>query len=123
MTWAPHLFIVHCIFLILLVKFLNGRLKTLRRQTSVCNLCSSWKSTGQFTLYLLVFYFKLSAVAAGLSCHSLKFKLIFFCPKSFLLYLPYGWPLLQALSYHFVFPVTPSCCFHFLSVVKLTGIL
>lgn len=116
MIWTPYLFIVHCKFKYLLWNFLMKDWKTLRRKISVCNLFSSRKSRGQFTLLLLVFYFKFSAVAAGLSCHSLKFRLILFCQKSFLLYPPYGWPLLQALSYHFVFPVTPSWCFHFLNL-------
>lgn len=83
--------------------------KLLRRKTNVCNLCSSQKSTGQFTLQLLVFHFKLSAMAAGLSCHSLRFRLILLkspfssiCPMAGL------WSKLSLLSFS-----TLSCCFHF----------
>lgn len=118
MISAPYLFIVHRGGVFSLVKYLSGRLENSKKK----NWCSKFmqfleehRPVGSIVPSIS---FKLSAVAAELSCHLLKFKLILPCWKSFLLYPPYGWPLVQALSYHFVFPVTPSHCFHFLSIVK-----
>jgi len=47
---------------------------SLRRKTGVLNLCSSRKNIGMLALQFLVFYVKLSV---EISCHPLKFKLIF----------------------------------------------
>lgn len=109
------------VFLFSLVKFLSERLENSKENwcPKFIQFLEEHRLVGSTVLRIP----KLSAVAAELNCHPLKFKFILFCQESFLLYPPYGWSLLQDLSYNFVFPVTPSHCFHFLSIVKHKRIL